>query len=453
MVQTSIKPSNSQSASASVPLTDILFRTLHYWQWLLLSVIVCVGIGVVYLLRTPNVYTQTASLLVKDDSKGKTSAADMGDFGDFGLFTSNTNIQNEITTLKSPDLMEEVVKRLNLDMNYYLPGRFHKVVAYGSTLPVKVQIAGFPNSGSASFDLDVKSDGTITLSHLKTRIGEDETESGNDYSGKLNDTIRTPAGPVIVIPSVYYTKGSEISLEVVKSPLASTISSYEKALSVSMNNEKSTVIDLSFTDQNIQRADEVLNTVIGVYNENWIRDKNQIAVSTSNFINDRLGVIESELGNVDSDISSYKSANLVPDVSAAASSYLAETQNLSQEILALNNQLQMTRYIRSYLSADGSNDKALPTNSGVDNLDIQKQIGDYNAKLLERNNLVSKSSEKNPLVQNMDKELNEMRGAIIGSVDNSIVNLQTQVRGLQGARTPGGAWRGNLQTRLQPDPG
>ncbi len=423
----------ARNSGSSIPLSDIIFRTLHYWQWLLLSVVVCVGLGVVYLLRTPNVYTQTASLLVKDDSKGKSSAADMSDFADFGLFASNTNIQNEITTLKSPDLMEEVVKRLNLDMNYYLPGRFHKIAAYGSTLPVKVQIANFPNSGSASFDLDIKANGSITLSKLKTNINGEETESDKDYSGKLNDTIRTPAGPVIVTPSPYYSK-VDVDLQVVKAPLAATISRYEERLSVVMNNEKSTVIDLSFSDQNIQRADEVLNTVIGVYNENWIRDKNQIAVSTSNFINDRLGVIESELGNVDSDISSYKSANLVPDVQAAASSYMAESQALGQEILGLNNQLQMTRYIRNYLSSSGNDDKALPTNTGVDNLELQSQIGEYNAKLLERNNLVSKSSEKNPLVQNMDKELNEMRGAIIGSVDNSIVNLQTQVRGLQGAR-------------------
>lgn len=422
---------SSDPSTGNVPLSDILFRTLHHWPWLLLSVGVCVGGGVAYLLRTPSVYTETASLLVKDDSKGKSSAADMGDFGDLGLFSSNTNIQNEITTLESPDLMEEVVKRLNLDMNYYLPGRFHKVVAYGSTLPVQVQMINYPDNGSASFHLELTPQGKVSISDMELGSGE---KTDQTYTASLNDTIKTIAGKMVVKPSSYFAKGEGIDLEVVKTPLSSTVAGYEKRLNVSMNNDKSTVIDLSFSDQNIQRADEVLNTVIGVYNENWIRDKNQIAVSTSNFINDRLGVIENELGHVDSDISSYKSANLVPDLDAAASSYLAESQQLGQAIVGLNNQLQMTRYIRSYLNADGSQDRALPTNSGVEDLDIQAQIGEYNAKLLERNNLVSKSSEKNPLVQNMDKELSAMRGAIIGSVDNSIVNLQTQMRGLQGAR-------------------
>ena len=422
-------PVKKPTANNSVPLSDIFFRTLHFWPWIIVSLIVCVGAGVIYLLRTPNIYTQSASILVKDDGKGKSASAGLDDFGDLGLITSNTNIQNEMTTLRSPDLMEEVVKRLHLDINYYYPGKWHDVVAYGTSLPVQVEMPDYPDNGFATFNLDIQKNGSLRLSELKF----DGQEAPKEYSGKLNDTIRTAAGPVIVKPSSNYAK-DDVTLKIVKTPLSGTVGSYAGRLTVAMSNEKSTVIDLTFTDQNIQRADEVLNTVIGVYNENWIRDKNQIAVSTSNFINERLNVIEGELGNVDSDISSYKSANLVPDVQAAASSYMAESQALGQELLGLNNQLQMTRYIRNYLSSEGNDDKALPTNTGVDNLELQSQISEYNAKLLERNALVAKSSEKNPLVQNMDKELNAMRGSIVGSVDNSIINLQTQMRGLQGAR-------------------
>lgn len=423
--------------SNAIPLTDILFRTLHYWPWIILSVCVCVGIAVFYILCTPNSYMQSASLLIKDEGKGK-SAGGMEDFSDFGFFTNNTNIENEKSTLKSHDLMEEVVKRLNLDMNYYTKGTFHKVVAYGTSLPVKVQIVNFPDGASASFDLKVSPQGQVTITDLKQKTGDealDEMEQTKPYTGNLNDTIKTFAGPIIVSPTGAYVKGEEIDLDIVKTPLTATVDAYDNRLTVDMNNDKGTVIDLKFTDQNIQRADEVLSTIIGVYNESWIRDKNQIAVSTSNFINERLRVIESELGNVDSDISSYKSQNLVPDVESAASSYMAESQSLGMEILGLNNQLQMTRYIKNYLNADAkSNDKVLPTNTGVENADLDRQIAEYNSRVLERNNLISKSSEKNPIVQNMDKELSEMRGAIIGSVDNSINNLQTQIRGLQGAR-------------------
>lgn len=414
----------------TVPLTDILYRTLHYWPWVLLSVALCMGVSVFYLLKTPKVYSQNASILIKDDKKGK-STGSIDDFGDLGLFSNNTNIENEMTTFKSRGMLKEVVQRMRLTMNYYLPGRFHDVVAYGTTLPVNVEMPDYPDNSSASFHLELEKDGRLRISDLRAN-GEDHSDK--TYSGSLNDTIPTAIGNVVVTPTPYYENDTPVDLRVSKVPLDAAIVSYMSRLSVGMTNDKGTIIELTFTDQNIQRADDVLATVIGVYNENWIRDKNQIAVSTSNFINERLNVIESELGNVDSDISSYKSEHLVPDVGAAAASYMAENQALGQELLGINNQLQMTRYIRNYLNADSGNEKVLPTNTGVENLELEAQISAYNEKLLERNKIRSKSSSENPLVKGLDRELSEMRGAIIGSVDNSIVNLQTQIKSLQGAR-------------------
>lgn len=412
----------------AVPLLDILYRTLHFWPWLILSVVVCVGIGVIYLLRTPNVYTTTASILIKDDTAGKSAGED---FGDFGLFKNKTNIQNEITTLKSADLMEEVVRRLKLDMNYYLPGRFHKVVAYGTNLPVNISMPDFPENGSALFHVKVSEKGAVTLSDLKSGSVE---EDKLDYTGKLNDTINTPIGPIVVAPSKNYVQGNDVSLDVVKAPVSSTAAGYDGRLAIMKSNNDGTVINISITDQSTQRAQELLNTLIGVYNEYWIRDKNQIAVSTSNFINERLGVIESELGHVDSDISSYKSEHLIPNVDAASSMYMSQNQEISQQITQLNNQLQLTRYIKSYLGADMDGTKLLPANSGVENVNIQTQIGEYNNLVLQRNSLLSKSSERNPLVMQLSEQMSQVRQAILASIDNSIIVLTTQIKSLQGSQ-------------------
>ncbi len=75
-------------------------------------------------------------------------------------------------------------------------------------------------------------------------------------------------------------------------------------------------------------------------------------------------MIESELGHVDYDISSYKSEHLIPNVDAASSMYMSQNQHIAPEIMSVNNQLQMTRFVR-YLSADETSDQLLPANSGV----------------------------------------------------------------------------------------
>lgn len=428
-VKGSIKMARGNAAQAgTIPLSDIFFMTLHHWPWILLSVFICVGAAYIYLLRTPNVYTRSAEILIKDDTKGQSTGGE--EFANLGLFQSNTNIQNEMTNLQAKDLMEEVVKRLGLDINYYHSGRFHDIVAYGYDLPVKLSVTGFPDEESFSMNLSVDKDGKVTIADLSVPERDGFSKS---YNGKLNDTITTPIGKMVVSPSHNYRKGETVDLIVSKMPISVARDSYNARLSVAMSNEKGTVIKLTMADPSTQRADEVLNTLIGVYNENWIRDKNQIAVSTSNFINDRLGVIESELGNVDSDISSYKSANLVPDVEAAASMYMAQSQQTQAQILEVNNQLSMARYIRSYLTADGTHDQLLPANTGLQSTNVQSLIGEYNEKLLQRNSLVAKSSDKNPLVAQLDEQLGAQRQAIVRTIDNEIIALNTQLKSLRGS--------------------
>lgn len=416
------------ASSGTVPIMDIIFMTLRHWPWIILSVAICVGAAYLWLLRTPNVYSRSAEILIKDESKGNSVGAD--EFANMGLFQSNTNLQNEIYNLKSKDMMEEVVRRIGLDINYFKDGRFHDQVAYGTDLPVRVATTGYPEESSLSFTLKVDPAGKVTV---KDFVNSDDSY-GKSYTGHLNSAITTPGGSIVVTPSHLYIKGSEVELKVEKYPLSAARDSYNGRLQVAMSSDNSSIIKLTVFDQSTQRADDVLKTLIDVYNENWIHDKNQIAVSTSNFIDDRLGVIQNELGNVDSDISSYKSANLIPDVGAAASLYMSQNQETQAQIMDLNNQLSMARYIRSYLVADAGHGQLLPANTGLQSGNVQSMIGEYNSKLLQRNTLADKSSETNPLVQQYDQQLAAQRLAIIRSIDNEITALNTRLSTLRGTQ-------------------
>lgn len=409
-------------------IQDLLYLCLARWKWFVLSLAVTIGAATAYLLRTPTVYTRTASVLIKEDSKGKSVSSDLESFSEFGLFQSGTNVNNELITFQSPALMTEVVKRLRLDMNYFVPGKFHRQVAYGLTLPVDVTISDLPENESAGFTLEVQPDGTLFLSDF-IRNGTDLDEK--DIKGSLLDSITTPLGKIIIRTTPNYVKGEAYTLYVGKSSLYNAVNSCSSNLSVSLNNEKASVIDLSFKDNSTQRAEDMLSMLISVYNENWVKDKNQIAVSTSMFINERLGVIEQELGNVDEDISSYKSEHLLPDVQAASSMYMAQSSQTNAQILTLNNQLYMTRYIRNYLANDANRTQLLPANSGIESANIESQIAEYNKQLLQRNSLVANSSTENPLVVDMDLALASMRGAIISSIDNQIVTLNSQIKSLR----------------------
>ena len=418
--------SKPKQADDFIRIQDLFYLCVNKWYWFVISLAVTIGIAVIYLLTTPPVYTRSASLLVKEDSKGNSLNDAAGLMGDFDLFQTNTNVNNEIQSLQSPAVMLDVVKRLHLDISYHTDGGFYKKVLYGQDCPYTVNFNDLKDNESVAFTIKPNHDWQILLT--------DFSRNGEDVEGKvttaLNDTVDTPIGKLVVAAandSVIHDAPVYVS----RIGYQDATGDYASNLSVTLSDEKSTVINLSFKDVCIQRAEDVLNTVIAVYNENWIKDKNQIAVSTSAFISDRLGVIEQELGNVDENISSYKSEHLLPDVQAAASMYMEQSSETNAQILALNTQLSMARYIRNYLTNSTSKNQLLPANSGIESPGIEQQIANYNSAQLRRNDLVANSSERNPLVIDMDQSLENMRHAIITSIDNHITTLNTQIRSLQ----------------------
>jgi len=408
-----------------IRIQDLWSMFVPKWYWFAISLFITLTIAVLYLLSTPPIYTRTAAILVKDNSKSSSSTSAMNDFSDLGIFKSNTNINNELLTLKSPTLMTEVVNRLGLNETFTIRKELKNVDLY-KVSPVTITFCD-KIEVPLSFTIKFSSKEAFAISELEIS-GED---IGETLSAQMGDSIQTSAGIMIVSPTQEFTDAFiGTSIRYVRGSVRAAVDTYSNALVAELGNEDATIINLSINDTSIRKAEDILNTLIEVYNENWIRDKNQIAVSTSQFISDRLGVIESELGHVDENISSYKSEHLLPDVQAASSLYMAQSAENNKELSTLNNQLSTAQYIRRELNTKQL-DQTLPANSGIVSANIETQISEYNNLVLDRNRLIANSSEKNPLVKNMASSLQSMQRTIIQSVDNLIVSLNTQIRSLR----------------------
>lgn len=422
---------NSQNKSnapeaGGFQIKDVLVTALKNWYWILLSVAVCIGLASLYLKQTNPVYSRTALLMIKEDSQNGGQMPES--FSDMNIFGNRSTLLDEKAMLESPDLMEEVVKRLNLQVSYSGNNLLSKPVLYGSQLPITVSFPEFGPEETASLDVKVNSDGMVDVSNLTVNGREIPTP---DHPMAFGTQIKTPSGPVVIEKTPFYHKGQSFDLLVSRGKMSAVRLAYSGKLTVSSSKDRGNVLGLTFHDTSTQRATEILSTLIDVYNESWMADRNQVAVSTSNFINERLNVIEKELGNVDQDISSYKSENLVPDVQAASGLYMQQSSETGNQILALNNQLQMTRYLKEYILKQGNKYQVLPQNSGINNGSIESQIAAFNNTMIQRNSYVENASENHPLVVDIDNRLASMRNGILTSIDNQIMALTTNIRNLQ----------------------
>lgn len=422
-----VSPSQ-KGASASAKVLDMLTVFASKWYWFIICLALGLGGSYMYLQVTPPVYTRDASILIKNDFQSSSSGGASGSA--MNMFGGSVDVNNELFTLRSPHIAEATVRNLHLEVNCYSHGHFHDEIVYGTSLPVQIVPLELDDQESADFMFDLKSDDTFVMSKF-TRGKQDLS---GVIKGKIGKIVNTPIGKVSVEKSVNYKKNN-VSLHVKRVPLQKVIDQVSSGLTVSAVSEMSTIIKLSYNDVSSQRAEDVLSTIIAVYNENWVKDCNRRSVSTSEFIEERLKVIEKELGNVEEDISSFKSANLIPaGESDVASIYVGQATSATAQSTEISNQLHMARYVRNYLTNEANRYTLIPANQGVNSPNISGQIAEYNALLLSRNNLLSASSLQNPIVQEKDLQLAELRSALIASVDNHIASLNVGLRSAQSIR-------------------
>ena len=215
------------------------------------------------------------------------------------------------------------------------------------------------------------------------------------------------------------------------SEIVSLAQGIRNRLVVSCDDEKSTILNIKYSDYSPEQAKEILTAIIDAFNENWIYEKNQMARSSARFIDGRLALIEKELGQVDDSISTYKAAHQITDVSRVSDIYLDQQTSSEAEILQLSNRLSMARYVLALLKDKSSNQILLPSNIGLDNAELESQISQYNSQLLKlKSNMVGTSSQ-NPLILRQQNELSDVRKHILDNVNQLVRTLQMQMNAIQ----------------------
>ena len=422
-----------QNQQDTMSLTDLLTMCLGKWYWFVVALLLCLAVATIKILRTPNVYTTSASVLIKESRNTSSSGSDIEDMLSGRGFTSmSSKLANEMATFKSPALMSEVVSRLNLDVRYAEPGKFHDNTLYGKTAPCTVQFLD-ESPASVSFTLTPTSTG-YEISELQYTEEVTLRKVRSNIKGAFADTLNTPAGRMVILPSALYEgEGWTSPVKVTRvSNYAATVACSKK-LSIAAEDLKnrSDILNLSYADVSPARAEDLLNMLITVYNEWWVDDNNRVSVSTTAFINERLMMLEEELGDVDADISDYKSRNLLPDLKTASNIYMTESNDINRQIQELENQMYVADFVRDYLADSHKEADLIPMSSGLTDNNLSTQINQYNSTLLQRNTLLANSSANNPLVVDLDNSLAAMRSGIVTSIDNLIETMKAKKNALQ----------------------
>lgn len=441
-----IDEENNESTK-SAKISDVIRITLSHWPWIILSAFVCTALATFYVLRQQPTYQRSSMVVLKEESGGGSIGSQLSAFAGMGMFSSNTNIRDEINKLMSPDIMEQVVRNLKLDVSYATPGTFHDKILYRDSLPVIVDMPQLADNQGGSFEMHIDKNGDIHFSEFKAgslQTPMEPVEFTQKAPAKIGKPAETPLGLILVTAGPNYKPGMEYDIKVGRKPIIVATTDYQEKIDIKLVDQWANTLEMTALDNNSQRADDILDNIIKVYNENWVQTHNATTIASTQFINERLISLEKELGGVDSDIAVYQSDNLVPNIAQSTMIYMQDNQAKKDQLQLLTNQLAIAQYMLEYMRNPKHNDDVLPANIGITG--IESSVVEYNKTLLERNRLASNSTSNHPLITSYDERLKEMRLGIEQSLANAITSLNTQIRTASAAQS-------ESQTNLAKTPG
>lgn len=405
------------------------------WKWFLLSILVCIGIGFLYLRYTTPVYNTSAKLLIKDsnnDGRSKGGALQaLENMSNLGFISSNYGTENEQEILTSTTIAEQAIRDLKLYANYYIKGNVKKRLVYKEQ-PINVDMDSLHlEKLDAPLEVRIKHENNSYQIKGSYYIAENEMTITGPFDiektvSSLPAVINTQVGTLTLTKNGSYTlEDGETMYAHLLSPRI-TSHEYVKKLSVEQTSKTSSVFKLQINDQNITRSIDYLNQLVICYNRQANEDKNEIAVRTEEFINDRLTKIDAELSSTDGAMESYKKRNKLMELRLDAMTTSTNTSAYEQKLNEANTQISLIGSLINFANRPGNKHQVLPSNIGLQDEASTSLINEYNKIALERNRLLRTASENSPVVIELTSQLDNMQASIQQALEQARKGLIIQ---------------------------
>jgi capsular exopolysaccharide synthesis family protein len=406
------------TAPDRINIREVVRYYLRYWLVILLSALLFSTATYLYLSAQSKVYKTAANVLVKDSKKGDL-ASELDIFSDLGISQNQSNLHNEIEILTSRPLIQEVVTLLDLNVDIFKkigpfePNKHY----YNDQQPYLIDLS---KCDSTIYKIGIILKITKFKDDFKVaQVINDNENSLGEFS--YGQPITTQIGTIKLLQNKKFTavdsKGTfYVSIQSIKN----TTSKYEASFNVSPVNKDATVLNLSITGKIPQKNEEFINKLIEQHEEQAITDKNEITRHTSEFIAERMKVIENELSSVESEGEDFKTENQLVNVELDAERYLEKEGDIETQITATVIEKNLVDFMVEYLKEQEDIKYLLPANLGFTDGGINAMTSEYNELVLQRNRIVESASANNPMAVKIESQIESLRN----SLDNSLSNLK-----------------------------
>lgn len=410
-----------------VDVKAVVMQYAIYWPWIVACAAVALALCFVYLRFQPPVYEVNASVLIKggDNNKNGVFGSSNGNspldmVAGLGMFSMANNFDNEVEVLHSRDLCRKVVVSQNLYISYKEPRAFGYAQDLYKSSPVQVWMTPEEADrlkGSIELEIGYTPDGSASVTATYTNpVTEEEEEVVKDFP-KLPGVLTTPVGTLTLNADSIEVEEPVTIVASVSSPTAVALA-YSTNLVVEPTSKTTSIAQITLKDNSVPRATDFINQLVAIYNMDANDDKNEVASKTAEFIDERIQIINRELGSTEEELADYKQQAGLTDLQADAQLALQENSAYNQKRVENSTQIRLIEFLKSYINDPRNAWEVIPSNVGLSDAGLSSLIEKYNQILIERKRLLRTSSENNPAVVALDESIRAMRTNVKTTVES-----------------------------------
>jgi tyrosine-protein kinase Etk/Wzc len=395
-------------------IQQIISKFVPYWPLLILFLLMSLVLAYGYLRYATPLYEAAAKIIIKDNKRGGDGSNIMESLN---IIASNKDVENELEVLKSRALMESVVKKLRLYAPLFQKGKVKESDAYYLS-PITVEVRN--------------TDSIIGVEKVNFRYDKNTKTVLLDNKDKypINEFVNTPYGVLKFEPNIFYNLSLESDKQLsfaLDDP--SNVAAYLlKGLEVA-SAKQSAIVDISYKDPIPQRAINIINALITIYEQKSIQDKNTLATSTLSFINERLNLLKRDLDSTEKKVQQYRTSNNAVEIGGQSSIYLGSVAENDQKLGEVSTQMAMLNEIERSVSQSGKEGTSIvPSTIGAgEDPMLTSLMSKLYTSQQEYDKLKQTMGENSPKMMALAEEISKTR-------PNILANIQSRKASLAAAR-------------------
>lgn len=391
-----------ENQNKEISIKDEILKYLPYWYWILLGVVVAIILAFLYLRYENNVYQTQAKIKILDNSNAafKLPTDAVSIFG-----RGKVNLENEMEVMKSTRIVSQVVDKLNLTTSIYTLGKI-KTTELWIDKPFDVIWAD---------DIETVNKKNVTFSIEITENGYKVKETGEEYKfGQTNFKATVPYK--INIKDAKTIKGLiGNDYQIALSKKDDVINTIASGIAIENVGKQSEILSVSLNGENKEKIEAIVNTLIDIFDLDGIKDRQIVSQKTIDFVNDRFTYLFNELDSIEGKKANFKRANEISFLEGDAEALLQTKYESQSELVKANTQIALASLMTNAINKS-TKLEVLPANIGLDNVEVNGLVGNYNEIILKREKLLATAGESNPMVVELTRTAQQVKENIKASI-------------------------------------